>query len=301
MLHRPYLLLLLTALIWGGHAVIGKLAVADIAPMTLTVLRWAVACLCLLPFAVKQILREWQHIKPHLIWLSAFAMLGFSGFNMLFYSALEHTSALNVALIQATTPMLILLINTVLLRQPFALWQLLGMGMAFVGVLVILSQGKLSVLLQLALNKGDLLMLIACLLYASYSAGLRYKPNISWLSFMFILSLAASLSALPFAIYEIANSTKPTFHFCIESILFIAYVGFLASIVSQLAYAKAVHLIGASRAGFAINLVPIFGAFMAVVFLGEPLQGFHILSLALVIGGISISERHARRHSSPLT
>ncbi len=295
MSNRPYLLLILAPLIWGGHAVIGKLAVNEIAPMTFALLRWIVAFIILLPFALPKVKQEWQQIKMNFPLLFTLGMLGFAGFNMLNYTALAYTSALNSALIQATTPMLILLINTFLLRQPFAPWQLVGMVMAFFGVLIIISKGQLHILQSLALNKGDLLMLLACFLYAGYSAALRYKPKISWLSFIFILAFSALLTALPFALYEIATSNKPVLMFSYKSLLLIIYVGLFASIISQLAYAKGVSLIGAARAGFAINLVPIFGALLAILILNETFAFFHLLGLLLVMGGITLSERNARR------
>ncbi len=293
--NQPYLLLVLAPLIWGGHAVVGKLAVGDIGPITLALLRWGVAFLVLLPFCLPKVRKEWPAIKPHLPLLFFFGIFGFAGFNMLNYIALHYTTALNTALIQAAIPMLILLISSVIFRQRLLGLQIVGLLLALVGVALIVTNGDIFSLLHLSVNKGDALMLVAALMYAAYSLGLRYKPNISWASFIFVLAGAAMITVLPFAIYEIMTTKSVAFSLSIKNLLLIFYVSVLASIVAQIAYAKGVGLIGAGRAGFAINLVPVFGALMAVVFLGEAFYWFHFLGLVFVLGGIALSEKAAKR------
>ena len=95
-LSHPYAMLTLVALIWGANAVAGKLAVGDVSPMMLTVLRWIVACAVLAPFAWPHARRDWPLIRPRLPFLIALGVFGFSLFNALFYLALTYTSALNV-------------------------------------------------------------------------------------------------------------------------------------------------------------------------------------------------------------
>lgn len=295
MTNHPYFLLMLAPLIWGGNAIAGKIAVGEIAPMTLVLLRWIVALIVLLPFCLPKVKQEWIIIRAH--WLKFFSLgvFGFAGFNMLNYAALHYTTALNTSLMQAAIPMMILLINSVLFRQRLARLQVLGILSALSGVVLIVSAGELSRLTQLSFNQGDLLMLLACLMYAGYSLGLKYKPEMSWASFIFVLAASALIAVLPFSIYEMVTTKGQVFNFSIKSVLLVIYISVLASIIGQLAYAKGVAMIGAGRAGFAINLVPVFGAFLAVIFLGESFQWFHFVGLILVLGGIALSERLAKR------
>ncbi len=293
--NHPYLLLVLAPLIWGGNAVVGKLAVGDIGPITFALLRWSVALLVLLPFCLPKVKQEWHIIKAHLPTLFFFGASGFAGFNMLNYLALQYTTALNSALIQAAIPMMILLINVVIFRHRLLGLQLVGLILALLGVAFIITGGDILSLLRLSVNKGDALMLLASLMYAAYSLGLRYKPNISWASFIFVLASAAVVAVLPFAIYEITTAEVVIFSLSLKTLLLIFYVSILASIVAQIAYAKGVGLIGAGRAGFAINLVPVFGALMAVIFLGETFHWFHLLGLVFVLGGIALSEKAAKK------
>ncbi|PID64994.1 MAG: EamA family transporter, partial [Gammaproteobacteria bacterium] len=133
LLNRPYFLLFLAPLIWGGHVVVAKVATAEVAPMTLTLLRWTVALTVITPFAWRSVKREWEVIRQHLLLLFICGIMGFAGFNMLYYLALEYTTALNVALIQAAIPMLILLINAIVFRYRMVLPQVVGLILAFIG------------------------------------------------------------------------------------------------------------------------------------------------------------------------
>lgn len=295
MINNPYLLLMLAPLIWGGNALVGKLAVGEIAPMTLVLLRWIGALLVLMPFALPHVVKDWQKIKPALGWFVVYGGIGFALFNLLFYVAAHDTSAVNIALIQATIPMLILLINRLFFRQYLIFPQVIGLLMTLLGVLFIVSGGQWQVLKNLQLNHGDMLMLLAALCYAVYSITLRYKPAVSWLSFIFVAGVFALLLVLPFAVFEIINAEQAVLNFNAKVALLLLYVAIFPSIVAQIAYAKGVSLIGANRAGVAINLVPVFGALMAVVFLGEAFRWFHLAGLLLVMGGIVLSERFARR------
>lgn len=291
--NNPYFLLILAPLIWGGNAVASKLAVNEIAPMTLVLLRWTMASVVLLPFVLPAVKRDWVLIRQHWLLLSAYGCFGFAAFNLLFYTAIYTTTAINLALLQASIPILILGINGVFFRHGFNVMQIVGLCLALIGVALIVTAGHLLALLDLSLNKGDGIMLIACVIYALYSIGLRYKPNISWSSFIFVLAISAWLTSLPFALYEIWVLESEV-QWSLNSILLIIYIGVFASIVAQLAYAKGIGLIGASRGGFALNLVPIFGVILSVFILDEMLKIYHIIALILVLGGIALSEKSSK-------
>lgn len=290
-MNNPYFLLILAPLIWGGNAVAGKLAVGEIAPMTLVFLRWAVALLVLLPIALPHVKKDWSLLKPALGWMVLYGVVGFALFNIIFYVAANYTTAINIALIQASIPMLILLMNRLFYRQPLVMVQMLGLVMAFIGVVLIVTGGDWKLLMRFDFNIGDMLMLVAALFYAIYSVGLRHRPAVSWLSFIFVAAFFAFLTSIPFAAYELLTMQTAIFHFSITSLLLLIYIGVFASIISQIAYAKGVGLIGANRASFSINLVPVFGVMLAVVILDETLQWYHLLGLVLVLGGIALSER----------
>ena len=58
-------------------------------------------------------------------------------------------------------------------------------------------------------------------------------------------------------------------------------------------------MIGGARAGQTITLMPIFGAVLAAMILGEPLHGYHLAGMALILAGIALSALSGRRAAIP--
>lgn len=290
---RPALLLILTTLIWGSNAVAARLAVGHVSPMVLTTARWSVACIALWFVARRPLAASWPLLRPRWGYLAAMGVAGFTGFNALFYTAAHHTSAVNLTIIQGVVPVLVLLGGAVVLRLRVSALQALGVALTLAGVAVVASRGQWSVLRALDLNAGDLSVLLASVLYAGYTLGLRAKPAVSPLVFFAAVAAVAALASLPLLAWEVAAG-----HFfwpTPQGWLIILYVGLLPSFVSQITFIRAVELIGPARAGVFYNLTPVFGPALAVLVLGEPLQLYHVAALAMVLGGIWVAERLGKR------
>ena len=289
---RAYLFLIITAMSWGGNAVAGKLAVGHISPMILTSVRWAMAFAILLTFALPQVRRDIKTIRKHLPLLFCYGMFGFTFFNILLYSALEHTTAINVAIEQAGMPMVIFLANFILFRIKVTPAQIIGFALTMIGVGITASSGSLARLIALQLNQGDALMLLAVLFYGGYTVALRYKPVLHWQSMITVMAASAFITSLPFAAFEITRGTAilPD----TTGWLVAAFTAVFPSLVAQVLYIKGNEIIGSNRAGIFINLVPIFGTLLSVMILGETLHLYHVVALALVLGGITLSERRRR-------
>lgn len=288
-----YILLFLTTLFWGGNAVAGKLAVGHVSPMVLTSLRWAIAFTILAAIGGKQFWQERHLVRPHIPLLFVYGALGFSIFNIALYSALNHTTAINVAIEQAGVPAVIFLGNYILFKTRVTALQILGFGLSIVGVAVVASQGSLERLAGLQINRGDAFMVLGILCYSAYSVLLKYKPAIHWKSMMVVMAFSAFLISLPFSYWELqgANGLWPD----TQGWVITMYTAILPAIVSQVFWIKGVEMIGANRAGIFINLVPILGTLLAIAVLGEVFQLYHAVALALVIGGIWIAEKSGRK------
>lgn len=283
------LLLVFTTLVWGANAVAARLAVGQVSPMMLTTARWGICCVALWFTARRSIATHWPALRPHWPYLSAMGVVGYTAFNALFYGAAHHTTAINIAIIQGTIPVLVLLGGVLFLGQRLRWLQLLGVAVTLAGILVVASRGQWAVLAALGFNIGDLWVLLACLLYAGYMLGLRRRPAVPPIVFFAAVALVAALSSLPLLAIEIATG-----HFVVPTATgwaLMLFVGLLPSFVSQITFIHAVSLIGAARAGVFLNLTPVFGPLLAVLVLGEPLALFHALALALVLGGIYVAER----------
>ncbi len=290
---QPYLLLTLTAVFWGGNAVAGKLAIGHVSPMVLTFVRWSCAFLIIAYFARHHLRRDWASIKPRLFYLLAMGAIGFATFNILLYSALHYTSAINATIVQAAMPLVIFIANLVLFSMAIKRQQIVGYGLTLLGVVLVIANGSMDNLLALRLNFGDLLMLIAVLCYAGYSVALKTKPDIHWMSFLFCLICGALLASIPAIIFEIIVG-QAQFPVTSQGIAVALYTVIFPSILAQAFFIRGVEMLGANAAGLFINLVPIFGTFLAVVMIGEDFHISHALALALVIGGILIAQRTAK-------
>jgi drug/metabolite transporter (DMT)-like permease len=287
--NSPVALLSFTAAVWAGHAVVARMAVGQISPMTLTCGRWALA-LGPIAFAARGALRrDIAVMRGRWPFVAAMGALGFTAFNALFYIAGHRTGALNLSIIQGAIPAFVLAGARFGLGERVGALQAVGAIATMLGVVAIASQGEWSRLTGLAFNSGDLLLLIACVLYAGYTIGLRDRPRVSGLGLLAGMAFAALLTSIPLLAWEIAagDFVRPSG----EGLLLLLYAALGPAVVSQLTYMRGVELIGPGRAGVFVNLVPAMGALMAVVLLGEPFAAYHVVALALVVGGIAIAQR----------
>jgi drug/metabolite transporter (DMT)-like permease len=199
------------------------------------------------------------------------------------------TSGVNVGILQGAIPVFVLIGAFLVYRTPVTRLQMAGVVLAFGGVVVVASGGDLANLLKLSFNVGDILMIVACVLYSGYTVGLRRRPQVSAMGMFTVMAGAAFLASLPMVAVEIAMGQfqAPSLKGWIIALLVTLFPSFLA----QLSFIHAVKLIGPGRAGVMVNLAPVFAAGMAVLILGEPFRFFHGTALALVLGGILLSER----------
>ena len=201
--NNAYVLLTLATLLWGGNSVAGKLASFDWQPFTITSARWLLTALLLLPFAWPHLKRDWQILTTDWKTLAALGAFGMALFNLLMYLALNHTSAINVSIEQASMPVMIMLANFVLFSQRTSALQITGLICSIVGVLVTTTGGKPWLFFTEGLNFGDAVMLLACVFYAGYTIGLRWRPKVHWLTFIWMISVSAFAMTIPFFVWEI--------------------------------------------------------------------------------------------------
>ncbi len=286
---RAYLLLTLTMLCWAGNAIFSRLAVGEISPMALVALRWLGVLVLLAVFAREPIRRDWPILRRHLWFVSAMGAVGFTAFNALYYVAAHSTTAVNIGIIQGAIPMFVLIGAFAAYRSRITPLQFTGVIVTLIGVVTVASGGDPTRLAMLTINPGDLLMVMACALYAGYAVGLRRRPPGTALGLFAMMAGAALLTSLPLVLAELAlgQFQWPTF----TGWIIVALVTLFPSFLAQIFFIQSVELIGPGRAGVFVNLVPVFAAIMAVGFLREPFELFHAAALVLVLGGIWLSER----------
>ncbi len=284
-----WVLLSITSLCWAANTIFARLAVGEVSPMTLVMLRWLVVLCVLAVIARRPLQNDWPKLKPHLPRIVAMGAFGYTVFNVLFYVAAHHTSAINLGIIQAVMPIFIFLIAFVRFRTPVSALQAVGVTAAVVGVTLVATRGDWHNLLATQFNEGDLIMIGASLLYAAYAVALRSRPASSALAFFAVMAGAAFVTSIPFALYEWLAGDLIWPHGTGWGL--IVAIALLPSLLSQLMFMRGVELIGPGRAGLFVNLTPVLSAALAVLLLGEQFHWYHAAALGLVFGGIWLSER----------
>ena len=293
LLRAPHFFLALTSFLWSGNAIAGKFAVGHVSPMILTAGRWSLALLIIGFIARHQIRRDWATIKKHWLYLLLMGGFGYSAFNFFLYAGLQYISAINVTLEQSAMPLFIFVLNYLIYRTGVTWLQVTGFLLTLLGVIVTVSSGDPLGLIQKGgegINRGDWFMLAAALCYGVYSVALRSKPAMHWQSLLTSLIGGACVFALVGALFEYQLGLAQ-FPVTIQGLLVVIYAGIFPSLVSQGLFIKGVESLGANTAGLYINLVPVFGAVLAVLLLGENLYLYHALAFVLVVGGIMIAQK----------
>ena len=286
---HPYLLLALCSLFWAGNTVVGRAAVDLVPPATMTFVRWAIAFVVLLPFAWAHVRRDWPAIRRHLVAITLLALIGSAGYNIVAYLALHYTQAINSLLLQSVAPLFVALWSFALFRDRLTLVQALGIATSMTGAAVIICRGDVGVLARFAFNIGDIMILVALVFYALYTALVRVRPAMHPLSFLAATIAASAVLMVPPMAYELAAGYVPVLG--AATLAAFLYVGIFPSVLAYFCLNRGIELIGANRAAPFIHLMPVFGSILAILFLGERPQLFHAAGYALVLTGVALAAR----------
>jgi len=281
------LLLILGTFFWSTNFVVGRALRTDIPPIALSFWRWTLAFLIVLPFAWRHLRRDAQPLLASWRRVLLLSALGIAIFNTLVYLGLHYTTVVNGVLMQSAMPILILVGSVLILREHVHWIRIVAVVVSLLGVLVIVAGGSLATLLALSINPGDALIFTAVCCYAVYSLLLRGRPAVHPISLLGAMIGMGVCMLLPAYVGELVllGPFPPT-----PTILgAIAYVAIFPSLVSFLFFNRAVELIGASRAGHFLHLMPVYGSILAAILLDERLRLFHLGGAGLIAAGILLA------------
>lgn len=294
----PYLLLVIATFFWGGNFVIGRAVSDQIPPYTLSFLRWLLALCILFPFTWKKMIAEYHAWKRELPIIIILSLTGIIGFNTLLYVALQYTTSINASFMNSSTPILISVLSVWLLREGLERQQVIGTVLSFAGVLFIVSKGDLHTLQSLSFNLGDIIMILAVLTWALYSVLMKkHGPRLPGGS-TFVLSILIGVMMLfPLSFWEL-HYTHSSIQWTAYSISAILYVGVLASLVAFYSWNSAVLRIGPAKAANYLNLIPVFAATFAILFINEEMAWYQLVGGASVIIGVAMSTKRKKQIST---
>ncbi len=281
-----YLLLFLPPLFWAGNSVLARGVAELIPPVAMSFWRWSLALALLAPFTWKQVYRDRQAIQRHWKIITLIGLLGISSFNTLLYTAAQTTTAINIALTQSVMPAVIVLLSFLFYREKVGRLQIFAVILCIIGAGYIVTRGDWQRLQQLQFVSGDLLMLLAVCLYALYSVLLHKRPKIHPLSFLSTTFLVGVVSLLPLYLWELSRTGPLQLNGPV--VLSLLYVGIFPSILAYLCWNRGIEQLGANKAGLYINLIPLFASLMAILFLGERFQDYHLVGILIIFSGLAL-------------
>ncbi|TCS37130.1 threonine/homoserine efflux transporter RhtA [Reinekea marinisedimentorum] len=287
-------LLTLPPLFWAGNFIVGRSVSGVVPPLTLSFLRWVIASLVLLPFTWRILAKEWPLYRQHRRRILLASVTGICAFNSLIYVGLQSTTANNAMILNAFIPLLISLFGVLFLKLQLRVNQWLGMIISFMGVLAIVSHGSLQQLLSFSLNPGDIWVFSAMICWAVYTLTIKNMPAaINRYGLMSIQMMIGVVILLPFYLGELTTVGAPQWSY--HAAFALAYVGIMPSVVAYLIYSTSVARLGPARAGQSINLLPVFGVVLSLLFLGESIHLYQLAGMALIFAGLFATTRSAGR------
>jgi len=288
------LLLIIPPLLWAGNAIVGRMVHEMVPPITLNLLRWTIALLILLPLA-GSIYRPGSGLWAHRRRFAALGLLGIGLYNALQYLALQSSTPINVTLVASSMPVWMLLIGWMFFGAQVSSRQVAGATLSIAGVLLVLSRGEWSALLNMRLVPGDLFMILAAIAWSLYSWLLtsRREPDAirtNWAAFLLAqISFGVAWSGA-FATGEwMMSAARIDWSWPLAAALLFVAVG--PGIVAFRCWGDGVQRVGPNIAAFFSNLTPLFAALMSSAFLGEPPHAYHAVAFAAIVGGIVLSSR----------
>lgn len=281
-----YALPMIAVLIWSLNITVTRYVAEFISPISISFYRWLIAFVLMSPFVLLSVWKYRTEIRQH-AW--QFALLGACGmvfYQGLAYSAAHYTTATNMGIINAFTPIFTIFISIFILKEMPTRYAVIGGILSFLGLLYVMSQGNLQSLMHLAGHWGDLLMILAVFLYAFYGVFLKkWQIQMPLLTSLYVQIAFALLFHLPFVFVlglDVINSQN------VGSVL---YAGVFPSIVAPLVWMMAVQYIGPNRTSIFMNVMPIGTALIAYFWLNEAWTIYHTIGGVIILLGIALAQK----------
>lgn len=283
---QVYVLLAVCVLFWSANFVIGRFVAGVIEPWEIAFFRWLGVFIVTLPFLLLHVKKIWHALKNHFGILVLLSALGIAAFNTLLYIGLQQTTATNALLINSSIPIIILFLSFVILKTTISARQIVGIVLSTLGVVFLVLKGDVRSILTLSFNPGDFWVIASSLCWASYSVLVKFRPK-SLSSFEFFITTVSLgvVMLLPFYLAQ-GYTLEREIMIVTEHTWVFAYVVLVTSILCYYLWHKGIAQIGADKTGQFTHLMPLFGSFLAYIFLGERLEWYHLGGIIMIGGGI---------------
>jgi len=286
----PYIALTAAAACWGGTWTAARGSYQDVSPAVMAFFRWAAAAAVLLPIFGASIWRYRAALRREWRTVALLALAGAIVFNYMIFRGTQTTTAINGALLNASVPIYIVLLSFAGIGERSTASRIAGIGIALVGLIVVVAHGSWQRLAGLEFVEGDLWIAGAMFLWGLYTIGIRgwnsAMPPLTGLAAMAGVSV---LGLAPMAAVELEFGGRliPS----AEAVLGILYVGVVGTAGAYVLWNFGIRRVGAAGGSLFLYLIPVFGAVFAVTILSEEIALYHLAGTALIVGGILIANR----------
>jgi drug/metabolite transporter (DMT)-like permease len=288
---RAYVALLVIAVLWGSYPATAKLALEDFPPSFLAAVRCTLASVFLVTLLLRSEPDSLRLITPSA--LRAFlvlALAGIWGSTQITYLGLYFTTASNAALLQTATPVVVAIAARLYLGERLTPGQWLGVAVSATGVLLVITEGRLTAIRPGDLRVGDFITLVSLSGWSVYTVYgkrvlARYSPALAttgaYVVGTLLIIVTAAVTAPVFPAPRLGSAAAWAV---------VVYQG-LVGAVAHVWWYRAVHVVGPSRAAIFMNLQPVVGVLLATLLLAEEIGPWHIIGGALVLTGVALTTR----------
>ena len=282
------LLPLIAVFIWALNVAVTRYVADYISPISISFYRWFVAFLILTPFMLIKLIKGWSLIRPHLAKfavLSAFGMMLYQGIS---YVAAHYTSATNMGIINAFIPIFTMFVSIAILKEYPNKFAVIGGLLSFSGLIFVIAQGDIAGLLHLGGHVGDLLMIVAVFFYAFYGVFLKkWKLQVPLLLSLYVQIIFVLIYHLPFLLWFGIDAINT------ENVTSVLYAGIFPSLIAPLVWMLSIQKNGPNRTSIFMNLMPVFTALIAYLWLKEAWTIYHTIGGIIIVLGIILAQKKA--------
>lgn len=279
------LLVTLSTFFWGTNFNAGSIVVSSVSPLTAASERFIIATLAIFVFMIIKDKGNINAFKLNCKPLILLGLCGITGFNLAFFIGLQTTSALNGALIMATSPVTTILISSITEKHRVSLPQTVGMLISLIGVILVISHGDINNILKLHFTRGDLIILLGNLAWATYTVGCRrFISDSTPLQTTAFTMLFGTIGIVVFSFYQ-SDLIKEIEEISTYNQIILIYMGLVGSVLAYLFWNVGIKELGAANTSLFFNFVPVFTLLLAFITGTIP----NLLQLAgalLVISGV---------------
>jgi len=290
-----FVLPLIAVLIWSLNIAVTRYVADYISPVSISFYRWFVAFLILTPFMLPKVWKQRAVIGKDLgklAVLSAFGMVLYQGLS---YTAAHYTTATNMGIVNAFVPVFTIFISYLILKDVPNRFAIFGSLLSFAGLIYVMSQGHISSLFEQGGHWGDAVMVVAVGFYAFYGVFLKkWQLKLPLLTSLYVQIGFALLYHVPFLLWFGLDGINA------DNAVSVLYAGVFPSLIAPLLWMVAVQAIGPNRTSIFMNLMPVFTAIIASLWLSEHWTIYHTIGGMMILVGIIMAQKKTMKVPSQL-